>query len=91
MHPKALTGLKPQHKVGVFRIDFAVPRIKVGIELDGYRDHSSSRDITNDLARQRQLGYAGWYIVRFGGSEVYHNPEQCVRDAARMAAIWGQR
>lgn len=85
----ALNGLVPQHTVGRYRIDFAIPARKIGIELDGFRNHSSTADIAKDRKRQRFLESQGWYITRFGGSEVHLNAEQCVREAARLAHMRG--
>lgn len=89
-----LTGLVPQHRAGRFRIDFALPGLMAGIELDGFRNHSSTADIARDHLRQRWLEGLGWRIIRFGGSEVYHDAEYCVRQAAWLirraqeAVIW---
>lgn len=79
-----LRGLIPEYQAGQYRIDFALPEHKTGIELDGFATHSSTADIARDRRRQRDLEAAGWYIIRFGGSEVHHDAESCVRQAARL-------
>lgn len=81
----ALAGLVPQHPAHGFRIDFALPERKIGIELDGFASHSSTADIAKDRRRQRLLEGHGWYIIRFGGSEVHHDAEGCARQAAYLA------
>jgi very-short-patch-repair endonuclease len=86
--PAALRGLVRQHKVGPFRIDFALPRQKFAIELDGLRDHGSTAAMARDRARERYLQAQGWYVIRFGGSEVFHDPQYCVQEAAVLATIW---
>lgn len=86
-----LAGLEPQYQVGRYRIDFALPARKIGIELDGFRNHSSTADIAKDRKRQRELEELGWYITRFGGSEVHRNAAECVRQAARLASKRGLR
>jgi very-short-patch-repair endonuclease len=83
---RALNGLVRQYKVGQYRLDFALPRQMIGIELDGYRTHSSTAAIAADRQRQRQLEANGWYIIRFGGLEVFQDAEGCVREAAQLAA-----
>lgn len=85
----ALEGLVPQFSVlgGKYRLDFALPKHKIGIELDGFATHSSTADIAHDRKRQREIEAAGWYIIRFGGSEVHHDAEDCARQAARLAQI----
>ena len=83
-----LKGLVFQHPVGRFRLDFALPEHKIGIELDGLRNHSSTADITRDHVRQRWLEETGWRITRFGGSEVHHDAESVVRHVARSVRRW---
>ena len=83
---RTLAGLVRQYRVGQYRLDFALPRQMVGIELDGHRTHSSTAAIAADRQRQRHLEANGWYIIRFGGLEVYQDAEGCVREAAQLVA-----
>jgi len=87
VRPRALKGLVRQQPVGHYRIDFAIPRRRIGIELDGFASHSSTEDITSDRYRQRRLEEAGWYIIRFSGLEVHRNVEACIREAAHLVSI----
>jgi very-short-patch-repair endonuclease len=77
-----LRDLVPQHPVAGYRIDFALPARKIGIELDGFATHSSTADIENDRRRQRDLEGRGWYIIRFGGREVNRDADHCAQQAA---------
>ncbi|MFE7648681.1 DUF559 domain-containing protein [Streptomyces phaeoluteigriseus] len=90
--PSELSGLKAQHSVfgGRYRIDFALPKQKIGIELDGYSWHSSPEAFTRDRARQRELELDGWRIFRFSGSEVTKSADDCVNQAAALVARVGQ-
>jgi very-short-patch-repair endonuclease len=90
--PQELSGLKAQHSVfdGRYRIDFALPDQKVGIELDGHAYHSDPKTFTEDRVRQRELEFDGWRIIRFSGSEVNKDPGECVRQAAQLAARFQQ-
>jgi len=81
---RPLAGLEKQYGVGRYRLDFAIPRLLVGIELDGHRTHSSTTAIAEDRRRQRWLEGNGWYIIRFGGQEVFVDAEGCVREAADL-------
>jgi very-short-patch-repair endonuclease len=81
---RPLTGLQRQYRVGPYRLDFALPRQMVGIELDGHRTHSSTQAIAADRIRQRWFEANGWYIIRFGGLEIHQDAEACVREAAAM-------
>ena len=85
--PRALRGLVRQHPVGQYRLDFALPSQKFGIELDGHATHSTTAAIAADRRRQRNLEEMGWHVIRFGGQEVYQNAAVCVRSAARLAAL----
>ena len=87
LKPRELRGLVTQYRVGRYRLDFALPRIKIGIELDGHWSHSSTTAIAHDRRRQRNLEAAGWRVIRFGGREVYNDPRQCVRDTAQLVRI----
>ncbi len=82
---RPLNGLVRQYKVGQYRLDFALPRQMIGIELDGHRTHSTTRAIAADRQRQRWLEAQGWYIIRFGGLEVFQDVDGCVREAAALA------
>jgi very-short-patch-repair endonuclease len=88
---RPLAGLVRQYKVGQYRLDFALPRQMIGIELDGYRTHSSTRAIASDRQRQRWLEAQGWYIIRFGGQEVFDDVDGCVREAASLALRYSRR
>jgi very-short-patch-repair endonuclease len=83
--PRELRGLVSQCPVGRYRVDFGLPKLKIGIELDGFKSHSSTQAIADDRRRERDLMMAGWYIIRFGGQEVYYDPAGCVRQAAMLA------
>jgi len=81
---RPLAGLVRQYKVGQYRLDFALPRLAIGIELDGHRSHSTTQAIANDRRRQRWFEANGWYIIRFGGLEIYQDVDGCVREAAEL-------
>lgn len=86
--PGELAGLKAQHSVlkGKYRIDFALPEKKIGIELDGHAYHSDPKTFTQDRARQRDLELHGWRIIRFSGREINKDVSGCVRAAAELVA-----
>lgn len=87
IRPRALRGLVCQYPVARYRIDFALPKDKIGIELDGWATHSSTTAIAADRIRQRDLESKGWYIIRFGGLEVHQNADACVRQAAHLVTL----
>ena len=83
--PSTLSGLVAQHKFGHYRLDFAISKKKIGIELDGFEYHSSQDAIIKDRQRQRELEQQGWRITRFAAKEVFADPMGCVKQAARWA------
>jgi very-short-patch-repair endonuclease len=84
LHLRPLRGLVQQYKVGRYRLDFAIPSKMIGIELDGHRTHSTTQAIAADRRRQRWFEANGWYIIRFGGLEIYQDVDACVREAAEL-------
>ena len=88
---RPLAGLVRQYKVGQYRLDFALPHKKIGIELDGHLTHSSPAAIAADRRRQRWLESKGWYIIRFGGQEVFKDADGCIREAALLVQRYGRQ
>ena len=69
----------------VYRVDFLIPvifyknirRIYI-VECDGYEFHQKTKEqVQNDYIRQRNLEMAGYRIIKFTGSEVYNNAQDC--------------
>lgn len=88
IRPSELEGLCAQHTVANYRLDFAVPSLKIGIEIDGYAYHSDRDTFHNDRVRQRALERAGWRLIRFSGREVCSTPGGCVLEAAELIRQW---
>ena len=57
-------------EVGPYRIDFAYPDLRLGIELDGYVFHSGRQVWQRDLGRQNYLLSLGWMLLRFTWEDV---------------------
>ncbi|QMU67109.1 DUF559 domain-containing protein [Streptacidiphilus sp. P02-A3a] len=91
--PAELADLRAQYSVlgGKYRLDFAIPEKKIAIELDGYAWHSSPQSFTRDRARQRDLEFHGWRLIRFSGAEIVNDSSGCVRQAARMVNAWARK
>lgn len=67
-----------------YRVDFAVPELKIAIELDSYEYHTTKYAFTNDRERQRTLEFNGWRFIRFSGAEINKKPKQCVIDTKKF-------
>ena len=53
-----------------YTIDFAIPDIKLGIEVDGGLFHSTKEQIEKDKKRDSNLAFLGWTILRFKDDEI---------------------
>jgi very-short-patch-repair endonuclease len=90
LRPPDLEGLVTQHDVlgGKYRIDFALPDEKIGIEVDGYAYHSDPFTFTQDRQRQREIEEDGWRFIRFSGKEVRADPQLCLIQTARLVRVF---
>jgi hypothetical protein len=70
-----------------YRLDFAVPSLKRGIELDGHATHSSPGAIADDRRKKRALEDAGWQVRYYGGQEVTQDADHVVRDALAWCGL----
>lgn len=54
-----------------FRLDVAVPSLKLGFELDGYSYHGlSKKGFQSDRPRDRTIMQHGWRVYRFTAKEI---------------------
>jgi very-short-patch-repair endonuclease len=84
-------GLPPavfQHSVRVggrrFRIDFAFPAVKLGIEVKGWKWHGSPEAMDAGFDREVMLIADGWIIISFSWRAVVRRPRQV---AAQIRAV----
>jgi very-short-patch-repair endonuclease len=77
----------PQHPVGRYRVDFAIPSQKIAIEVNGYDYHSTKWQLACDAQRTRDLIMEGWRVIPFTGSEIYRDAGRCVRYIAELANL----
>ena len=81
----AATGLAfaYQHPVVVagrrYVLDFALPAVRVFIEVDGLEVHASREALDADLARQNALVLAGWHMLRYTATHL-HRRRRAIRD-----------
>lgn len=54
--------ITPQQKIGRYNVDFAIPKYKTIIEVDGAIYHSKSKDVARDANIQSILGF-DWKII----------------------------
>lgn len=73
--------LKPQFKVGKYRIDFVLENDlnqKIAIECDGDKYHDIEQ-LDYDLNRQSVLERCGWKFARIRASEFYYDREKSMK------------
>jgi BirA family biotin operon repressor/biotin-[acetyl-CoA-carboxylase] ligase len=61
---------KRQHPVGPFFLDFACPKLKLAIEVDGDSHFEDEHAIGYDLRRTALLQSEGWTVYRATNREV---------------------
>lgn len=71
-------GVRREYPVSGYVVDFANPRTKCCIEIDGKKFH----DIVSDYDRDERLRKAGWGVVRIPAHVVFGRPKW-TRDTAR--------
>lgn len=76
-----------QHKVGKYRLDFAIPNKRIAIELDGHDFHKTKYQRTQDAQRDRWLFGEGWSVLRFTGSEIYKDLDGCIDEICKLAKV----
>ncbi len=83
---KALVALnlvpETQFQEAHYRMDFAFPDKRLGIEIDGHNYHKTKEQRQHDAQRDRFLSARGWTVLRFTGSEVFRNPNRCANEIA---------
>lgn len=77
----------PQHPVGRYRLDFAIPNQRIAIELDGHEYHKTKYQRTRDAKRDRWLYGQGWHVLRFTGSEIYENLDRCIDEICALVGV----
>ena len=64
----------------VARVDGAVPRLKLAIEIDGFEHHSTPEAFQRDRSRQNELVALGWTVLRFTWTDVVEHPDRVARE-----------
>ena len=57
-----------------FRLDSAWPDLRIAVEADGRRWHSTRREFERGMARIRAITAAGWEHYRYGWNDVHRGP-----------------
>jgi very-short-patch-repair endonuclease len=64
-------------------IDFAIPKLKIAIEIDGIF-HFKIENVSRDADRQRYIESLGWTFLRFKDSEAREQLGDCIEKTLRL-------
>lgn len=75
-----------------YRVDFCIPVIYKNqeekvfiIECDGHEFHQKTKQqVERDNARTRDLQKAGYEMIRFSGTEIWHRPYKCANEVLNI-------
>lgn len=83
---KSGVDIKPQHKIGPYRVDFYIPKWKCILEIDGERHKDRLLEDSNrDKKLREELG-AEWEVVRIPTGFLDTNAKEIVRAIKELKA-----
>jgi very-short-patch-repair endonuclease len=69
-----------------YRLDFALPRFRIGIEVEGWNWRAWTRPgAAERREREQSLGYEGWTILWFTGAEILNQLDRSVEQVVQLA------
>jgi len=69
--------IKQQHPIDIYIVDFLINDEYI-IEIDGHESHKTKEQRYKDYKRERYFISKGYIVIKFTGSEVYVDSENCV-------------
>lgn len=72
---------------GEFRIDFAYPEVRLGVEGQSLAWHSNARQQEADHERRNALAEYGWTLLEFGWRVIRYRPDAVAR---RIEAVYAR-
>ena len=60
----------PQYPILRYKVDFAIPALKIVIECDGEQWHTTKTQIKQDKIRQNKIEKEGWFVLRYTGAKI---------------------
>lgn len=84
-----ITGWKTNYPIGGYNVDFAFPKEKVVIEVDGWAFHSDPEAFAKDRKRQNAIALLGYQVLRFTWLDLTEYPQRVIAEIA--AAIRSPR
>jgi len=66
-------------------VDFMGKTYRFAIECDGHEFHEKTKEQAfRDKKRQRDLTALGYHVIRFTGSEIWHNPSKAAHEVTKL-------
>lgn len=69
------------------RPDVVFASVRVVVEVDGWRWHSSPEQQRRDLERHTRLEAAGWTVLRYAAAAVLSDPDAVAREVAAVVRV----
>ena len=60
---------EPEHRIGLYSLDFAIIDAKIDLEIDGDQHHLDERIKDSDLRRDAFMIEQGWKVIRIRWSD----------------------
>lgn len=90
----SVAGWVQQYPIGGWRLDFAWPELKVGVEISGWASHRDTARHGNYLAKANWLQRNGWSELQYNWHMLNDTPALCIQEvidrlnARSIAADW---
>lgn len=76
-----------QYPVLNYRLDFALPRLRLGVEIGGWSWRSwTSANVIDRREREQGLNAEGWTILWFTGEEILHQIDRSLDQVVRLVS-----
>ena len=75
-----VTGWTQQHPIGGWRLDFAWPELRLGVEISGWAFYRDTRRHGNDLAKANYLERNRWSELQYNWHMLTDDPARCIQE-----------
>ncbi|HWD82455.1 MAG TPA: type IV toxin-antitoxin system AbiEi family antitoxin domain-containing protein [Kribbella sp.] len=69
------------------RLDLGNPRLRLGLEAEGFAYHGSRQSLIKDCRRHVNLAIRGWQVLRFSWEDIMYDPDWVVAAIERAAGL----
>jgi very-short-patch-repair endonuclease len=79
------------HTGQAYRLDFAIPQLKIGIEVDGKIWHDNPEKKARDQNRDSKLAKRGWMVLRFSEDEIQSQIDEVTKTISNYVSVRTQQ